>query len=211
MKRSLYALLAILCLTVFSQTVRAEILGDFLSHTACTECHEEIAAGWKTTPHAHAFETLKEQGEEKQSIPECFKCHVVGFEQDGGYIDMTLTPELADVQCESCHGPGRRHVESDGDPDELLQQPSESLCRTCHTEGQDKNFDYALKKRFVHGGSDTKETVAAKQRQGDGSRLVADNRRISFGNMVEGEVAKKVVVLRNTGGLPLKITNVTTS
>jgi hypothetical protein len=136
-----------LCVSV----ARAEILGDYLGYTACADCHPDLVTGWKTTPHAHAFETLKEQGEGKQEIPGCVRCHVVAYELDGGFIDMDLTPELKDVQCESCHGPGREHVESEGDPQLIKARPDEALCRTCHTEGQDKNFDYAEKSRFVHG------------------------------------------------------------
>lgn len=211
MRRYLLSLFFILCLCFSGGLARAEIMGDYLGHTACAECHEEIADGWATTPHAHAFETLKEQGEEKQSIPGCFRCHVVGFEKDGGYIDMILTPELKDVQCESCHGPGRKHVAAEGDPDELLQRPTEALCRSCHTEGQDKNFDYALKKQYVHGGG--KEEAAAEKAAADPDvgRLAAESQRIEFGKMVEGAVAKKAVTLTNSGGGPLKITNVITS
>ena len=201
-----------LCLGMglISQPVQAERMGDYLGYTACIECHEEIVTGWQTTPHAHAFETLKEQGEEKQTIAGCVQCHVVAFEKDGGFIDMALTPELKDVQCEACHGPGRKHVESDGDPAEIVVKADEILCRTCHTEGQDKNFDYAVKKQFVHGGK--LEAVAQTATEGQqGGHLWADVSNVAFGDMVEGVVAKKKVELKNTGNAPLKITNVTTS
>lgn len=128
----------------------AELFGDYVSYKSCADCHGEIVEGWKTTPHAHAFATLKEQGEEKQSNPGCVRCHVVAMDDDGGFMDLELTPELTDVQCESCHGPGLSHSQS-GDPADLTVQPDEKLCRTCHTEGQDKNFNYEIKSRFVHG------------------------------------------------------------
>jgi len=134
-------------------SARAEILGDYLGASACMECHEDVVAGWKTTAHARAFENLKTQGPGKQSNPGCVECHVVAFEQDGGFIDMDLTPELKDVQCESCHGPGRGHVESGGDPSMISGKPGETVCRACHTEGQDKNFDYSVKSKFVHGAN----------------------------------------------------------
>jgi hypothetical protein len=127
-----------------------EILGDYVSFEACNDCHEEKVIGWKTTTHAHAFETLKRQGEEKQQNPGCVQCHVVAFNADGGFIDMDLTPELKDVQCESCHGPGRQHAESQ-DPDHIIIKPDEKVCRVCHTPGQDKNFNYEKKSRLVHG------------------------------------------------------------
>jgi hypothetical protein len=129
---------------------RTEILGDFVSYKACEECHPEVLARWKDTPHARAFETLRKQGEEKQKNPGCLKCHVVGFDKDGGFIDMDLTPELKGVQCESCHGAGRKHVETQ-DPAYIVTKPSAGTCRVCHTEGQDKNFDFDKKSRLVHG------------------------------------------------------------
>lgn len=151
--RSILALASIVVIGValhpFS-IARAEIMGDYVSYTACADCHEEIVEGWKTTPHAHAFETLKKQGEEKQTNPGCVKCHVVAFDAEGGFIDMELTPELKDVQCENCHGPGRKHAESE-DPADIIGKPDEAGCRVCHTEGQDKNFNFEKKSKYVHG------------------------------------------------------------
>ncbi|MBN1848480.1 MAG: cytochrome C554 [Deltaproteobacteria bacterium] len=129
----------------------AEIFGDYVGYTACGDCHDDVVDGWEKTGHAKAFENLAKQGPEKQSIPECVRCHVVAYEKDGGFIDMELTPELKGVQCESCHGPGRAHVESDGDASKIVGRPGEDLCRACHTEGQDKDFNYEKKKALVHG------------------------------------------------------------
>ncbi|WP_272699489.1 cytochrome c family protein [Desulfovibrio sp. Fe33] len=149
----LLLIIAVACFAVSlaAAAAQAELFGDFVGYTACGECHPKIVEGWKTTPHARAFEDLKHQGEEKQSVPGCVRCHVVAMDAEGGFIDMDLTPELKDVQCESCHGPGLAHSQS-GDPADLKVHPDEALCRTCHTEGQDKNFDYKVKSRFVHGG-----------------------------------------------------------
>jgi hypothetical protein len=122
-----------------------------VGYTACAPCHQKQAQGWKATRHGDAFADLATQGEEKQSIPGCFRCHVVGYGKDGGYMDQELTPELADVQCEACHGPGRAHVEAGGDPSLIVAAPGEDVCRLCHTTGQDANFDYANKKHGLHG------------------------------------------------------------
>lgn len=144
------SLLLLCMISVSVSMARGEILGDYLGFRACEECHADKVAGWKNTRHANAFKDLKTQGEEKQNIPGCFRCHVAGFEKDGGYIDMDLTPELEDVQCEACHGAGKAHVESRGDPARIIGRPGEDTCRLCHTEGQDKNFDFALKSKTVH-------------------------------------------------------------
>lgn len=149
-RRSMFFIGWVCAAVVTISVAEAEILGDYLSSTACMDCHAEIVEGWKTTPHARAFETLKTQGEEKLTNPGCVKCHVVGFDQDGGFIDMDMTPELKGVQCECCHGPGRKHVESQ-DPSDIVGRPGETTCRACHTEGQDKNFDFGKKSRLIHG------------------------------------------------------------
>jgi hypothetical protein len=141
---------AVCVILTMAYAVRGELLGDYVGYSGCAGCHDEQVAGWKTTPHAEAFEVLKTQGEEKQENPNCVKCHVVGYDKDGGFIDMELTPELKDVQCESCHGPGRKHSESLS-PDDVVVKPGETVCRACHTESQDKSFDYETKSKLVHG------------------------------------------------------------
>jgi hypothetical protein len=127
--------------------VRAELLGDYIGAQNCAACHEEIAASWAKTPHAKAFEHLRKEG--KDTTPGCVKCHSVAYEQDGGFIDMELTPELAGVQCESCHGPGNQHRDTE-DPAHIIRNMTKEGCRSCHTPGQDANFDFAQKVKKIH-------------------------------------------------------------
>lgn len=141
---------AALPILAWGPAARGELFGDYTSYTACEACHLDKVEGWKTTGHAKAFDTLKTQGAEKQENPGCVQCHVVAYEEEGGFIDMELTPELKDVQCESCHGPGRTHTET-LIAEDLIGKPGEDVCRKCHTEGQDKNFDYEKKSKLVHG------------------------------------------------------------
>ena len=128
--------------------LHSEILGDYLGYAACIDCHRNIAEKWKITGHGNAFENLKTQGAEKQDNPGCFRCHVVAYNEDGGYIDMELTPELKDVQCEACHGPGKKHTETLSADD--IKKATEDVCRKCHTEEQDKEFKYEKKSKLVH-------------------------------------------------------------
>ena len=143
---------AALLILAWGSAARAELFGDYVSYTACEMCHPDKAEGWKTTGHAKAFDALKTQGEEKQENPGCIQCHVVAYEEEGGFIDMELTPELKDVQCESCHGPGKKHTETFSADDIVGKgKIGEEVCRKCHTEGQDKNFDFEKKSKLVHG------------------------------------------------------------
>jgi hypothetical protein len=67
----------------------------------------------------------------------------VGFEKPGGFIDMNVTGHLLGVQCESCHGAGRAHVESTGTkalPNK--DWPREKICAQCHTQPHSPAFNF---------------------------------------------------------------------
>ena len=134
----------------------AEPLGNYVGTTACAGCHEAAVSAWQQTRHAHAYESLKKSAQE--GLPECLRCHVTGYEQPGGFVDLELTPELRDVQCEQCHGPRKAHVESAGAGVGSAVTPTETACRQCHTAGQDKSFDYTKKSKLVHATRASLET-----------------------------------------------------
>jgi len=120
----------------------------YVGWNTCTPCHSDITDSWQNTRHAKAIESLKKTKQE--GLPACVKCHVTGYEKDGGFIDNELTPEMAGVQCEVCHGPGSEHVSTPSTTN-TVKEPGAALCRQCHTEGQDPKFDYAVKVKTVHG------------------------------------------------------------
>jgi predicted CXXCH cytochrome family protein len=78
------------------------------------------------------------------------KCHVTGYEKDGGFVDYELTPEMAGVQCEVCHGPASNHMSTLSAKD-IVKKAGAELCRQCHTQGQDPGFNYEVKVKDVHG------------------------------------------------------------
>ncbi|MFA6811343.1 MAG: cytochrome c family protein [Desulfoplanes sp.] len=132
----LFILLGAVIVTLYIiSSAQAELFGDYVGEKACTDCHEAKVQGWLTTPHARAFADLALQGEEKQTTPGCVKCHVVAMEADGGFIDTDLTPELINVQCESCHGPGARHVQSE-DPKDIISHPDEASAGPVTLQGR---------------------------------------------------------------------------
>ena len=103
----------------------------------CAECHKPFYTIWRDTEHARAFATLESSG--KASDPECIICHSVGFNQEGGFFSMEQTPELANVQCESCHGLNRGHLD---DYESRFPQVTEKVCLTCHTREHSPDFDF---------------------------------------------------------------------
>jgi predicted CXXCH cytochrome family protein len=126
----------------------SEPSATYVGWKSCAPCHADIADSWQNTRHAKAMESLKKSNQE--TLPACVKCHVTGYEKDGGFIDNELTPEMAGVQCDACHGPGSEHASSPT-AQNTVKESGAALCRQCHTEGQDPKFDYASKVKTVHG------------------------------------------------------------
>lgn len=113
------------------------LAGDhYLGEKNCRRCHETEYKRYLSQAHAHAFETLTKN--QRDSTPECLPCHVLGLGQPGGFASKQTTPDLVNVQCESCHGLGTKHPEG-GDPNAVV---GPVVCLTCHTQEQDPHFDY---------------------------------------------------------------------
>ena len=113
----------------------------YVGEQACKSCHQEEHEIWSDTLHSNAFSKLEQVN--KSFDPSCIKCHTVGFEKSGGFIDFDATPHLMNVQCESCHGVGRVHVESAGFEETINNgwQP-EQICAQCHTQKHSPSFDF---------------------------------------------------------------------
>lgn len=113
----------------------------FMGETVCQACHQEIHSTWSGSQHAIAYEDLEAVG--KAFDPGCIGCHTVGFNQPGGFVDIKLTSHLMGVQCESCHGAGRSHVESGGGkPLPNSQWTPQQKCAQCHTQQHSPAFDF---------------------------------------------------------------------
>ncbi|MFQ5560219.1 MAG: multiheme c-type cytochrome, partial [Nitrospinota bacterium] len=111
--------------------------GIFLGVANCKTCHEYFWGKWKETPHSWAWDTLVKR--EKTSDPDCVPCHTVGYDQPGGFISINKTPDLVDVQCEVCHGPGGSHAANFS---KRLPPVNEKTCLQCHNEKHSPDFNY---------------------------------------------------------------------
>jgi peroxiredoxin len=103
----------------------------------CGVCHESEHTTWMLTRHAQAFNTLVKHGE--ASDPECVGCHVVGYEEPGGFEGAIETPYLEHVGCETCHGRGGPHLS----PDLVEDGDYAPVCVSCHDAKHSLGFDYA--------------------------------------------------------------------
>ena len=125
------------------ETRKRQETGDspFVGEAVCQTCHEAQHKIWLESQHAIAYEDLENVN--KAFDPDCVKCHVVGFDQPGGFIDMNVTGHLMGVQCESCHGAGREHVAAGGaKPLANAGWPKQKICAQCHVQKHSPSFDF---------------------------------------------------------------------
>lgn len=123
-------------------TVNANLVknavGDFVGAQACAACHVEEYQVWEKTKHSHAMAALESKNQ--QFDGECVKCHVVGFEK-GGFENLNKTPQLANVQCEACHGPGKEHIAKPAKGFGEMKTPTG--CVQCHTVENSPDFNFS--------------------------------------------------------------------
>ncbi len=151
---------------------------NYVGAKTCKACHIKQYKSWEQTTMAKSFENLKPgvKAEEKKKAgldpnkdytgdKNCLKCHTTGYGKQGGFKSLADTPDLINVQCESCHGPG-------GDFKEVMKKdkqfkiaearaaglvvPNEKLnnCMDCHggdspfNEKVDPKYKFDLKDRL---------------------------------------------------------------
>ena len=95
--------------------------------------------------NASAYGTLVKHGE--ASTRECVGCHVVGFEQTGGFEISPPTTHLENVGCEMCHGRGGPHLS----PGLVQNADYENACLQCHDKKHSLGFEYeTFRPRISH-------------------------------------------------------------
>lgn len=113
---------------------------DYVGAQACGTCHAPQLQAWREGPHVRSMRSLTDR---QKRDPVCLSCHTMVPAED--------RPDLAGVQCESCHGPGRTYA-----PDNVMRDPvlaellglaqiDAQTCATCH-QGHTpavKTFEYA--------------------------------------------------------------------
>ena len=112
----------------------------YVGTKVCADCHDEAYAFWKKSKHAKAWKTLEDDN--KHYDLTCIACHVVGYQEPGGFCRLADVGVFKDVGCENCHGPGSTHAE-DEDPDSIILASTENTCaKLCHVPEHSDQFEY---------------------------------------------------------------------
>jgi len=141
---------------------------QFIGSDKCQMCHPAEYAKWTQTHHSHAYDDLAQKAHKpslRQYDGECVVCHTVGFEYAGGYKNERETPQLKNVGCENCHGPGSLHagapqhkpyhaslspwkqgkpdarlIGADGKWNNAVLLNVDQMCQKCHDTDNDPNY-----------------------------------------------------------------------
>ncbi len=109
----------------------------YAGDSVCKTCHPATHDIWSSSRHGKAYETLRKIN--KAFDPECLVCHVVGYNTQGGFISELDTPNLKNVQCEVCHGPGKKHASA---PTPGFGKEAKKACSKCHVKNHSPKFNF---------------------------------------------------------------------
>jgi hypothetical protein len=110
----------------------------WVTSDACAKCHQAEYDKWQQSRHAHAFAALETK--QRTFDAACVGCHSLGF-QDRGFVNIKATPQLANVHCESCHGPGGDHIAAPT-AGNYKTPPKNESCLVCHDRDNSPDFDF---------------------------------------------------------------------
>jgi 2',3'-cyclic-nucleotide 2'-phosphodiesterase (5'-nucleotidase family) len=111
----------------------------YVTSDACAKCHQSEFDKWQKTRHSHAFAALETK--QRTFDAACVGCHSLGFQDRGGFVNIKATPQLANVHCESCHGPGAEHVNAPA-AGNYKTPPKNQSCLVCHDRDNSPDFDF---------------------------------------------------------------------
>ncbi len=124
----------------------------YVGSLSCRSCHEtEYESFLIHARKSRSFVSIQKmkKGLTDDEIEECYGCHTTAYGKPGGFIDLEQTPELKNVGCEVCHGPGKLHIDTQ-DPARIISKVTIDVCQKCHTAERVGAFRY---KPTIYAGS----------------------------------------------------------
>ncbi|NOT32812.1 MAG: hypothetical protein HOP12_01445 [Candidatus Eisenbacteria bacterium] len=129
----------------------------FVGAELCGRCHQPEYEQWQTTSHSVAWSTLV--AKQKDATPDCIPCHVVGYQQPGGFQTGSDAARLSNVQCENCHGMGTKHDAFAS----AAHTVGEETCVKCHQGDNDATWNWEKKFPLIAHGNTTGHTIQNKK------------------------------------------------
>lgn len=116
----------------------------YVGSKTCADCHQKQYDRYvKYSKKAHSWHSIEVMAPKltPEELTGCYECHTTGYKKPGGFVSKEQTPALADVGCETCHGPGSSHSAS-GDPKLIKAKPVLEDCVGCHNSQRVADFKF---------------------------------------------------------------------
>lgn len=138
-----------------SPTPTARAQGEaktYVGTEICKGCHEKEHTRFTThSKMSTSFKTITRMKKRltAEELKKCYECHTTGYGKPGGFKSEAETPDLKNLGCETCHGPGSGHASS-SDPKDIKGRLDTKDCESCHAKDRIAAFKY---KPVLFGGA----------------------------------------------------------
>jgi hypothetical protein len=124
----------------------------YVGSLACQPCHaaeyERFVTHARMSGSFRSIDRLS-KGLTPEEIRGCYRCHTTGYGAPSGFVSMMETPELANISCEVCHGPGSIHIRAEGET-AMKRRLTMEDCEGCHISERVQAFRF---KPLIYGGA----------------------------------------------------------
>lgn len=124
----------------------------YVGSKVCSQCHDSQYDNFvRYSKKAHSWNSIAvmQAKLKRQELVKCYECHTTGYGKNGGFTSKESTPNLAEVGCETCHGPGSLHAES-AERKQINRKPSIETCNSCHSAERVNDFRF---KPLIYSGA----------------------------------------------------------
>jgi len=129
----------------------------YVGKVACRDCHANIYDQYVNEEPMGVNDPVNVHADAVH-VGDCGACHTTGFGQPtGGQLDGS-TPLLDGIGCESCHGPGSKHLTAGSVAERdatITRVPPDKTCTDCHGDRLNGNRPGALNQPFTPVTDDT--------------------------------------------------------
>lgn len=108
----------------------------YVGRTACRDCHANIYDQYMTQPMGEVNPATSE-ADSRHVTKDCSACHVTGFGEPTGGVKEAYNADnpLDGIGCESCHGPGSKHIAAGSTSErkaQITREVPDKTCWNCH-------------------------------------------------------------------------------